>query len=181
MAFCGRRDIIRVARTGLPPGEIFDHGSIIDQDQREETMKKDRDVIKKRRQFLKTFGGTALFLPFVGIAACSGDKEAAAPASKPAAAPRPEPMPEPEAPTAAPAGGAPARLSEDDPQAKSLSYVHDATTLEGSQTRYKSGQACVNCALYKAEEGAEWGGCSIFPGKEVKATGWCSVYAPKPG
>ncbi len=141
-------------------------------------MQDDHDVISKRRQFLKTVGSTALLVPLVGIAACSGDKEAAAPAAKPAAAP---PPPAKEAPQAEPAGSAAKRLSEDDPQAKSLSYVHDATTLEGSQTRYKSGQACVNCALYKAEEGAEWGACSIFPGKQVKGSGWCSVYAPKVG
>lgn len=142
-------------------------------------MKDNHDVIIRRRQFLKTCGSAALTLPFVGIAACSGDKETAAPAPKPAAAPRPEPMPGQAAPKAEPSGDALAKLSEDDPQAKSLSYVHDATTLEGSQTRYRSGQACVNCALYTAGEGAEWGGCSIFPGKQVKATGWCSVYAPK--
>ncbi len=141
-------------------------------------MQDDHDVISKRRQFLKTVGSTALLVPLAGIAACSGDKEAAAPAAKPAAAP---PPPAKEAPQAEPAGSAAKRLSEDDPQAKSLSYVHDATTLEGSQTRYKSGQACVNCALYKAEEGAEWGACSIFPGKQVKGSGWCSVYAPKVG
>ncbi len=141
-------------------------------------MQDDHDVISKRRQFLKTIGSTALLVPLAGIAACSGDKEAAAPAAKPAAAP---PPPAKEAPQAEPAGSAAKRLSEDDPQAKSLSYVHDATTLEGSQTRYKSGQACVNCALYKAEEGAEWGACSIFPGKQVKGSGWCSVYAPKVG
>ncbi len=144
-------------------------------------MQDDHDAISKRRQFLKTVGSTALLVPLVGIAGCSGDKEAAAPAAKPAAAPPPAPAPAEEAPKAEPAGTAAKRLSEDDPQAKSLSYVHDASTLEGSQTRYKSGQACVNCALYKAEEGAEWGACSIFPGKQVKGTGWCSVYAPKVG
>ena len=149
-------------------------------------MKDDYDAISKRRQFLKTFGSTALIVPFVGLAACSGDKEAAAPAAaaKPAAAPKPEPKPaaEPpaEAPKAAPSAGASAKLSEDDPQAKSLSYVHDATTLEGSQTRYQPGQACSNCALWQGGD-AEWGGCSIFPGKQVKATGWCNVYAPKAG
>ena len=142
-------------------------------------MKDDHDVIRQRRQFLKTFGSTALLVPLVGIAACSGGEEPAAPAAKPAATPRPEPMPASDAPKAEAATSTAAKLSEDDPQAKSLSYVHDATTLEDSQTRYQPGQACANCALYTGGNGAEWGGCSIFPGKQVKATGWCSVYAPK--
>jgi hypothetical protein len=148
---------------------------------------KDENEVLKRRQFLKRVGGTALIVPFVGLAACSGDKEAAAPAAaKPApAAAKPEPAPKPE-PTA-PAKAMPAqsaempKLSEDDPQAKSLSYVHDATTLGDSQPRYQPGQACSNCALYQGGAGDEWGACSIFPGKQVKGTGWCSVYAPKAG
>ncbi len=84
--------------------------------------------------------------------------------------------------TAAPAkpSGMP-KLAEDDPQAKSLSYVHDATNVDSAkQPRYKAGQICANCALYQGKAGDEWGGCSIFPGKAVNANGWCSVYAPKP-
>jgi len=73
------------------------------------------------------------------------------------------------------------KLAEDDPQAKSLAYVHDATTSDSAnQPRYKAGQVCANCALYQGKAGDEWAGCSIFPGQLVKGTGWCSVYAPKP-
>lgn len=73
------------------------------------------------------------------------------------------------------------QLSEDDPQAKSLAYVHDATTIDvAKQPRYKAGQVCENCALYQGKAGTEWAACSIFPGKAVKASGWCSVYSPKP-
>ena len=120
-----------------------------------------KSEVLKRRQFLKTVGGTALIVPFVGLAACSGDKEAAAPAGKPA--PSAEPV----------------KLSEDDSQAKAFSYVHDASTIDSSQPRYQAGQVCANCALYQGADGDEWGACSIFPGKQVKATGWCNVYAPK--
>ena len=136
---------------------------------------KDDNEARERRQFLKTIGGTALMLPFVGLAACSGDKEAAAPASKPA------PMADAPAPAkATPAPGAePVRLSEDDRQAKAFSYVHDASTIDSSQPRYQPGQACANCALYQGASDDDWGACSIFPGKQVKATGWCNVYAPK--
>lgn len=145
-------------------------------------MKYENEVLK-RRQFLKTVGGTALIVPFVGLAACSGDKEAAAPASKAApAAAKPEPAPKAEPAKAMPAEGAElAKLSEDDPQAKSLSYVHDATTIDSSQPRYQAGQVCANCALYQGGESDEWAACSIFPGRQVKGTGWCSVYAPKAG
>ncbi|MBT8088112.1 MAG: high-potential iron-sulfur protein [Gammaproteobacteria bacterium] len=141
-------------------------------------MKNENEVLK-RRQFLKTVGGTALIVPFAGLAACSGDKEAA-PAAKPAAA---APKPKAEAPEPVKAAPAPsaeaARLSEDDTQAKAFSYVHDATTLDSSQPRYQAGQVCSNCALYQGAADDEWGPCSIFPGKQVKGTGWCNVYAPK--
>lgn len=73
------------------------------------------------------------------------------------------------------------KLAEDDPQAKSLAYVHDASTIDGAkQPRYKAGQACTNCVLYQGKADDEWAGCSIFPGRLVKGTGWCNVYAPKP-
>lgn len=136
---------------------------------------KDENEVLKRRQFLKSVGGTALIVPFVGLAACSGDKEAAAPAAKPA--PMAE-TPEPAKATPAQSAEAP-RLSEDDAQAKALSYVHDASTLDSSQPRYQAGQVCSNCALFQGAADDEWGACSIFPGKQVKATGWCNVYAPK--
>ena len=72
------------------------------------------------------------------------------------------------------------KLAEDDPQAKTLSYVHEASSVDSARhPRYKQGQVCANCALYQAKGNEEWGGCSIFPGKLVKASGWCSVYAPK--
>ena len=148
-------------------------------------MKNENEVLK-RRQFLKTVGGTALIVPFVGLAACSGDKEAAAPAAKPApAAAKPESAPKAEMPQPATATPAPSaalpKVSEDDAQAKALSYVHDASTLDSSQPRYQAGQVCSNCALYQGAADDDWGACSIFPGKQVKATGWCNVYAPKAG
>ena len=120
-----------------------------------------KSEVLKRRQFMKTVGGTELIVPFVGLAACSGDKEAGAPGGKPA--PSAEPV----------------KLSEDDSQAKAFRYVHDASTIDSSQPRYQAGQVCANCALYQGADGDEWGACSIFPGKQVKATGWCNVYAPK--
>ncbi len=162
-------------------------------------MKTKSTPSKRRRELIKAVGGTVVLAPFVGLAACSGGDE---PSSAPAAPATPPPrdtggsMPaEAEAGAAdaaaaadaatvapSPASGGMARLSEDDPQAKSLGYVHEATAVDSArQPRYKAGQVCSNCALYQAKAGEEWGGCSIFPGRLVKASGWCNVYAPKAG
>jgi len=128
-------------------------------------MSEDRRATQDRRRFLKIVGGSAVFVPIIGLTACSGgeDKAPAAPADTP---PKASGMPQ---------------LSEDDPQAKSLSYVHDATTIDSAKLpRFKAGQDCSNCALFQGKADQEWAGCSIFPGKAVNAAGWCTVYAPKP-
>ena len=62
------------------------------------------------------------------------------------------------------------QLTEDDPTAQSLKYVHKSA---------KEGQTCDNCALIQGADGDEWRPCQIFPGKTVNAKGWCSVWAPK--
>ncbi|KLV05213.1 high-potential iron sulfur protein 2 [Photobacterium aquae] len=63
------------------------------------------------------------------------------------------------------------QLSEDDPQAKALQYVHESPDAEKN---------CANCALIQGEDGKEWRPCAIFPGKAVNAKGWCSAWAKKP-
>ncbi len=151
-------------------------------------MSEDRKATEERRRFLKIVGGSAVLVPMIGLTACSGGKDEA-PAS---AAPKADATPATDetgavesatpADAAAPAktSGMP-KLAEDDPQAKSLNYVHDATSIDGAkQPRYKAGQECSNCALFQARGDEEWAGCSIFPGKAVNARGWCTVYAPKP-
>ena len=70
------------------------------------------------------------------------------------------------------------RVSEDDPMAKALNYVHDARTVDAAK-RF-SDRYCNNCALYAGNADAEWDKCSIFPGKVVAGEGWCSAWAPKP-
>lgn len=71
------------------------------------------------------------------------------------------------------------KLSEDDPQAKSLAYVHDAgDVIASEQPRYEQGQQCTNCQLYQGTADDEWAGCPLFAGKLVKGTGWCNAYAP---
>ncbi len=147
-------------------------------------MSEDRKTNQDRRRFLKIAGGGAVMVPIIGLAGCSGGSDAPAPAAKPMtdAAPAKKAV-EAAAPAAAPAKSVEMpKLSADDPQAKSLSYVEDATTINSArQPRFQAGQACSNCALFQKKDDPDWGGCSIFPGKLVNAAGWCSVYAPKPG
>ncbi|WP_405228240.1 high-potential iron-sulfur protein [Lentisalinibacter sediminis] len=160
-----------------------------------------------RRKFLKLVGGTVVLVPLAGLAACSGGGDSA-PASTGGAEPSADEgsgggadmaketgMSQESAQesvqaaadtaqsqageAAAGADGRP-KLSEDDPQAKALGYVHDATDVDQSKyARYQPGQACSNCQLFQAKGDEEWAGCSIFPGKLVNTAGWCSAYAPK--
>lgn len=144
--------------------------------------------VAARRKALKIIGGTAM-LPLVGaLGGCSGDKDEPQRSVAKPAEPKPQPA-ETAGGTEAPAAEAPATtakqqlpaLTEDDPQAKSLAYVEDATSVDTSQqARYEDGQACSNCALFIAMGDSARGACSIFPGKSVNANGWCSVYAAKP-
>ena len=68
------------------------------------------------------------------------------------------------------------KLSEDDPQASALGYVHNAADSE----KAGEGQYCNNCQLWSGGD-AEWGPCAIFPGKAVANKGWCVTWAKKAG
>ena len=73
------------------------------------------------------------------------------------------------------------QLTEDDPAAAALLYVHDVSNVDTSNplaARFEAGQNCANCAQVQGEE-AEGRPCGIFPGKLVNNNGWCSVWAPK--
>jgi hypothetical protein len=69
-------------------------------------------------------------------------------------------------------GAAPVLISEQDPDARAVHYVDDASRAKGAQ----SGADCSNCSLYSAA-GETQGGCTLFPGKLVKAAGWCSSWS----
>ena len=72
------------------------------------------------------------------------------------------------------------QLTEDDPMAQAMKYVHDASTVDAaSRPNPAENQLCSNCALIQGEDGVAWRPCQIFPGKLVNANGWCSVWAPK--
>lgn len=70
------------------------------------------------------------------------------------------------------------KLSPDDPAAKALNYVHDASKVNRSPKASTPGeqQFCHNCQFLQAGQG-EWRPCSIFGGKLVNANGWCSAWA----
>jgi hypothetical protein len=73
-------------------------------------------------------------------------------------------------------------LSENDPAAKSLGYVTDASKVNAKANQnYKPGQRCANCLQYGGKPNAAEGPCTIFPNKTVKAAGWCKVWVVKPG
>ena len=69
-----------------------------------------------------------------------------------------------------------AKVDEEDPTAKAVAYVHDAT--QTSNPAFKAGSNCANCALYKTPE-ADWGPCALFPGKLVAGQGWCQAWAAR--
>gem|GEM_PF-157266 len=72
------------------------------------------------------------------------------------------------------------KVSESDPTAIALGYVHDASTVDTKKypqhaTPEGQKQFCHNCKLFQA--GADgWGGCAIFQGKLVNGEGWCSAW-----
>jgi hypothetical protein len=66
-------------------------------------------------------------------------------------------------------------VAADDPTAKALKYVTDASKAEGA----KPGSKCANCTLYQGAAGSAQGPCLLFPGKAVKSSGWCSSWTPK--
>jgi hypothetical protein len=73
---------------------------------------------------------------------------------------------------AAPAAELPL-ISEQDPAAKAVHYVGDASRAKGAA----SGADCSTCSIYSAAGGASTGTCTLFPGKLVKAAGWCSAWS----
>ena len=66
-------------------------------------------------------------------------------------------------------------LSVDDPAAKAVKYVEDATKAK----RAAPDNTCANCGLYQGKSGDKTGPCQLFPQKNVVAAGWCSSWAPQ--
>jgi hypothetical protein len=66
-------------------------------------------------------------------------------------------------------------VGADDPTAKALKYVSDASKAPEA----KAGSKCANCSLYQGAADSAQAGCLLFPGKSVKASGWCSSWTAK--
>jgi hypothetical protein len=79
------------------------------------------------------------------------------------------------------AEAAPAKVDPNEPQAKSLGYVEDASKVDAkANPNYKSGQHCGNCLQAQVKEGEAYVPCNIFPGKLVNTNGWCKVWVKRP-
>ena len=79
------------------------------------------------------------------------------------------------------AGGNLPKVTPDDPAAKALGYVEDASTVDTkTNPTFKAGNTCATCMLYQAPATEPWGPCTPLPGKLVSATGWCRVWVKKP-
>jgi hypothetical protein len=73
------------------------------------------------------------------------------------------------------------QVAVDDPQAKALGYVLDATKVDPkARPTYKPGQDCANCLQIQGKNGDAYRPCNLFPGKVVAAKGWCMAWVQKP-
>lgn len=70
------------------------------------------------------------------------------------------------------------KVDVNDPQAKALQYVHDATTVDAAK-RGGADRICASCRFYTAAAGSAWGPCTLFPGKSVSSKGWCASWVAK--
>lgn len=75
-------------------------------------------------------------------------------------------------------------VSEDDPLAKAMGYVKDATQTDTAKFPKRAGEAganqfCHNCALYAGSEEDEKAPCSIFQSRLVEGQGWCNAWVAK--
>jgi hypothetical protein len=69
----------------------------------------------------------------------------------------------------------PPEVSEDDPTAKGLKYVADAT----KSARTDMNAFCHNCRYFKGAADAPKAPCDLFGGKAVNGQGWCSAWMKK--
>jgi hypothetical protein len=73
-------------------------------------------------------------------------------------------------------------LDPNDPAAKSLGFVLDASKVDASaNSTFKAGQRCGTCMQYQGKPGDATGGCTIFAGHSVPANGWCKVWSQRSG
>ena len=72
-------------------------------------------------------------------------------------------------------------LDANDPMAKALGFVADASKVDGkANPTFKTSQKCANCVQFIGKAGDATGGCNIFAGHSVPAGGWCKSWVVKP-
>jgi hypothetical protein len=75
-----------------------------------------------------------------------------------------------------------ALVDVNDPTAKALDFVTDATQLNAStEPAYKPGRHCGMCAQFRGNQADTMGACNIFTGHLVAAGGWCMAWTQRPG
>ncbi|MDE0852848.1 MAG: high-potential iron-sulfur protein [Nevskia sp.] len=72
-------------------------------------------------------------------------------------------------------------VAADDPTAKALGYVEDATKINAkTEALYKAASHCANCQLFQAAQAkGGYAPCAVFPGKVVNQNGWCRSWTAK--
>lgn len=71
-------------------------------------------------------------------------------------------------------------LDPNDPTAKALGFVNDASKIDTkTHPTFKADQKCSTCAQYQGKAGDATAACTIFAGKSVPAAGWCQVWVQK--
>ena len=82
-------------------------------------------------------------------------------------------------PSGAMAAAAP--LDPNDPAAKALGFINDASKVDTSANpNFKPAQKCATCVQYQGKSSDPSAACNLFPGKSVPGSGWCKVWAAKP-
>jgi hypothetical protein len=73
-------------------------------------------------------------------------------------------------------------VDPNEPQAKSLGYVVDASKVDvKANPNFKPGQTCATCLQVPAgKEKGDMSPCNIFAGRTVSAKGWCKVFVKRP-
>jgi len=70
----------------------------------------------------------------------------------------------------------------DDPAAKALRYVEDATLAKRADKMgvAAADQVCSNCRFYITDDAtAAWAPCQLFQNRLVAGPGWCAGWVPK--
>ena len=75
-----------------------------------------------------------------------------------------------------------AKVPLDDPAAKALRYVEDATEANRADKMgvAAADQVCQNCRFYvMTDANAAWAPCQLFQNRLVAGPGWCAGWVPK--